>query len=317
MEEAKFKWPNVCMAVLNWNGRHHLEILIPSLLEARARYLGHCRIVILDNPSGVDDLGWVRSRFPEVDAVAAPENDFLYSYNWLLEGILEPIVILLNNDLRVAPDFLAPLVEPFQLEKDVFAVSAKSLEWDGSAASSEAYMLGVHHGWVYWDARSSEEPIYTVFAVGGFMAVDRAKFLQLGGFDRLYTPAYGEDSDLCLKAWRCGWPSVYQPRSVVWHREGASWDGKQAQKRNYLMTRAQYLINCRHFNGLIQKIERAIYLRFLSRRKMLESDEVWLTSIADAREHWRVKGRTRKAGASEGSLAAMEQRVGRDFPEVR
>ncbi len=35
-----------------------------------------------------------------------------------------PIVVLLNSDMRVAPDFLAPLLEGFR-DPDVFAVSCQ------------------------------------------------------------------------------------------------------------------------------------------------------------------------------------------------
>lgn len=311
--DMKREWPAVCMAVLNWNGRNHLEILIPTLLEAKQAYQGECRIVILDNPSGVDDLKWVRENFTGLDSVAAPENDFLYSYNWLLERIDEPVVVLLNNDLRVAGNFLEPLVDPFR-DGSIFAVSAKSLEWDGSGVSSAAYRLGMHHGCAYWDGFETDAPVYTVFAVGGFMAVDRRKFLELGGFDRLYSPAYGEDSDLCLKAWKRGWPSVYQPKSVVWHREGASWDGKQAAKRDYLMTRAQYLVNRLHFGGVANRIRRWAYLWVMSRRKQREGDSGWLAAMADARNQWRKHAsRLSKKNAGHGSLMEMAAKAGQPF----
>ena len=55
------------------------------------------------------------------------------------------------------------------------------------------------------------------------MAVDRMKFLQIGGFDILYYPAYVEDVDLCFQAWRKGWSCIFEPSSKVLHREGGSW----------------------------------------------------------------------------------------------
>lgn len=55
------------------------------------------------------------------------------------------------------------------------------------------------------------------------MAVNRLKFLQIGGFDILYYPAYVEDVDLCFRAWRKGWSCIFEPSSKVLHREGGSW----------------------------------------------------------------------------------------------
>ena len=43
------------------------------------------------------------------------------------------------------------------------------------------------------------------------MAVDRNKFVELGGFNRLFAPAYCEDVDLCFRAWRQGWRCIYDP----------------------------------------------------------------------------------------------------------
>ena len=52
---------------------------------------------------------------------------------------------------------------------------------------------------------------------GGSSAFDRAKFLELGGFDPLLAPFYLEDTDLGFLAWKRGWKVLYQPRSVVYH----------------------------------------------------------------------------------------------------
>ena len=279
-------YPPICLAVLNWNGRNHLEILIPSLLKAVERYRGTCRIVILDNPSPADDPLWIRETFPQVEVVESPENDYLYSYNWLLSRLEEPIVVLLNNDLKVDPDFLSPLVEPFS-DPDVFSVSAQSLEWDGSAVTSAAYRLGMHHGWAYWDGFAADHPVYTLFAVGGFAAVDRKRFVELGGFDRLFHPAYGEDVDLCVRAWKRGWSSVYQPHSRVWHREGASWDGEPDAKRGSLIAKAQYLNNAKHFQCRRILLMRMLYLWVLCAQKRRKGDFSWQKAIAEARLRWK------------------------------
>ena len=56
----------------------------------------------------------------------------------------------------------------------------------------------------------------------GYGAYDRRKFLELRGFDDLYLPGRLEDSDLGFRAWKRGYKSYYQPRSVVYHKGGAS-----------------------------------------------------------------------------------------------
>jgi GT2 family glycosyltransferase len=53
-------------------------------------------------------------------------------------------------------------------------------------------------------------------------AFDRGKFLSLGGFDSLFFPLYYEDTDLSWRAWKRGWACVYEPRSVVYHKDGGA-----------------------------------------------------------------------------------------------
>ncbi|MEZ0227198.1 MAG: glycosyltransferase family 2 protein, partial [Planctomycetota bacterium] len=65
-------------------------------------------------------------------------------------------------------------------------------------------------------------PIPSLFPLGGAVALDRARFLELGGFDPLYHPFYYEDVDLGLCAWRRGWKCLVEPRSRVRHDEGGT-----------------------------------------------------------------------------------------------
>jgi len=44
----------------------------------------------------------------------------------------------------------------------------------------------------------------------------------LGGFDEAYSPFYWEDVDLGYRAWKRGWRTLYEPRSVVYHQHSAS-----------------------------------------------------------------------------------------------
>ena len=66
------------------------------------------------------------------------------------------------------------------------------------------------------------------------MAVDRNKFISLGGFCRLFYPGYCEDLDICFRAWRKGWKSIYEPASIIWHREHASWSESEVSSTDIL-----------------------------------------------------------------------------------
>jgi len=214
---------SVCLAILNYNGKKHLEYSLPTACVAAKEFSGASSVVVLDNQSTVGDVTWLEQKFPSVEAVVAPKNDFLFSYNWLAPKRTEEILVLLNNDLKLDPDFIAPLLRHFE-SPDVFSVSARSYDWNGTAITSGPARLKFENGFYSWKSDTRLQKIcHTLFTAGGFMAIDRKKFLELGGFNRLFYPAYCEDLDLCFRAWRRGWRCIYEPASVVWHREQATW----------------------------------------------------------------------------------------------
>jgi N-acetylglucosaminyl-diphospho-decaprenol L-rhamnosyltransferase len=234
--------PSCAILVLNWNGRVHLAQLLPSLHVAIVAYGRRVPIVVVDNQSSDGDVAWVRAAFPDVEVRVAPRNDYLFSLNAAVAARREDVVVLLNNDMRVAPDFLAPLLAHFA-DPDLFAVAAAVYEWDGRTPQAGARRIRFERGWMRhrFDYRPAA-PCYTAEAGGGCSAFRRTRFTALGGFDPLFRPGYWEDFDLTHRAWRRGWPSVFEPGSVVYHRGGASLGnaiGERALRR--LLVRNQTL----------------------------------------------------------------------------
>ena len=77
---------------------------------------------------------------------------------------------------------------------------------------------------------------------GGSCAFDRAKFLELGGFDPLFAPFYLEDTDLGFMAWKRGWKVLYQPRSVVYHEHRGTIGRLFGEERIQAVLRKNYLL---------------------------------------------------------------------------
>jgi GT2 family glycosyltransferase len=223
--------PGCAVLVLNWNGVQHLRELLPSLREAVAATPFPVAVVVVDNRSTEPDVAWVRANFPEFEVVIAERNDFLFSLNPIAAARPEEIVVILNNDMRVEPDFLLPLVEAFD-DPSVFASTAKVMNWDGSQQTTAPRWMEVRRWWMHkWWEMSIEAPAHTFEAGGGCSAYRRWMFAELGGYDPLYRPGYYEDVDLTYRAWQRGWSSVYEPRSVIYHRVGATLYDRSKQER--------------------------------------------------------------------------------------
>lgn len=242
--------PPCALLVLNWNGVAHLRLLLPSLRAAVARYPGVMRVVVVDNRSTDPDVAIVEREFPEVEVVVAARNDFLFSLNPIVAACPEEIVIILNNDMRVDPDFVAPLVRHFD-DPTVFAATANVFDWDGVRRTTGQRRMALRRWWFYkwWDLTVTE-PVYTLDAGGGCAAFRRDRFVGLGGFDPLYRPAYYEDVDLSYRAWMRGWRTVFEPASVIYHREAATMrDVTQDAQFRTLLARNHVLFTIKNVGG--------------------------------------------------------------------
>ncbi|MBI4550069.1 MAG: glycosyltransferase [Candidatus Omnitrophica bacterium] len=218
------------IVILNYNGELLLDECLPSILEAARRSQHEVTVAVIDNRSTDHSVEFLRRRFPEAEVYVAPENRVLCSYNEYLARVPEPVVILLNNDIRVHPDFVDPLVDSFETDPTVFMVTPKCLSFDGIRYEGGRSRNRIKFG-LFWNAsifKGYEPGIgQTGFTMAaGFGAFERSKFMALGGYDDLYLPGRLEDTDICFRAWRRGWKCFYEPRSVVYHRGAASFHSK-------------------------------------------------------------------------------------------
>lgn len=214
------------IVILNYNGQDLLPQCLPGIVDAAARSRSAVRVTVLDNLSTDRGLDYVRRNFPQVHVETAPANRFLCSYNGYLAGISEPVVILLNNDIRVDPGFIDPLLAKFRDDPAAFLAAPRVMNFDGSAIEAGRSKAGMRFGMFWCEARypGYEKDLLTPSETvsSGFGAFSREKFLALGGYDNRYLPGIMEDVDLCLAARRAGYRLYYEPASLVYHLGQAS-----------------------------------------------------------------------------------------------
>ena len=74
------------------------------------------------------------------------------------------------------------------------------------------------------------EPVEADWMLGGFLMLRRAMLDELRGFDEGFF-LYGEDIDLCYRAWRSGWTVWYVPGATVEHEHQAVTDHRLFTRR--------------------------------------------------------------------------------------
>lgn len=219
--------PTCCVLVLTYNGRQHLESCLPSLMVAAGSVPGSCPVVVVDNGSTDGSIEWLQQHYPRLEVQIAKRNDYLFSLNQVVASRAEDIVVILNNDMHFDEGFISALLPHFG-SVDVFAVTARVLDWDGTRVTTGQRLGYKRRLWFYksWNFNAGSACL-TLDAGGGCAAFRREMYVALGGFDPLYRPAYWEDTDLSYRAWRRGWRIVYEPGSVIYHRVGATLDETQ------------------------------------------------------------------------------------------
>jgi GT2 family glycosyltransferase len=223
----------VTIVVLAWNG---VEDTLACLKSLSAAELGGARIMVVDNGSRDGTIEQVRAHFPTVTLLALPENrGFAAGNNVGITAALDAGadgVMLLNNDARVTPDFLPPLLAAITSAPRCAAASSAVFRLD------RPEMIDVAYAEVRFDRRSVVQIMgvnalpaegfdtrrEVEVAVGTSLLLRAEALREVGLLDEAYF-AYHEDVDWCLRARRAGWCILWEPHSRVLHRGSASTKG--------------------------------------------------------------------------------------------
>lgn len=217
--------PTVSVVLVNYNGVAHLGPCLESL-ESLDYPADLVEVIVVDNASHDGSLAWLAEHWPRVKRIANCENvGFSRACNSAARAGTGELVAFLNNDMRVDPDWLNGLLAAMERDPAIACAGSMIMDWEGRS---------VEYAGRYDDVFSiAYEPLaaiprpqnaadaYTLLVSGGAMLLQRAAFLAIGGFDERYF-MYHEDVDLCWRLWVAGRRCCFAPRSIVYHRGGAS-----------------------------------------------------------------------------------------------
>jgi len=209
----------VSIVISNYNGRKLLEKNLPVVIKACQSWGGrNWEVIVVDDASTDDSVDFLQKNYPQIRIVKHRENQrFASACNSGVKAAKGDIVVLLNSDVAPEIDFLEPLIKNFE-DSQVFAVGCKEREViKGRVIYSGRSEAKFERGFlVHWRAADQNRKD-TFWATGGSMAVDRKKWLEIGGMDTLFKPAYWEDIDLSWRARKKGWKIIFEPNSIVDH----------------------------------------------------------------------------------------------------
>jgi len=218
---------SVSIIIPTWNGSDLLLAYLPSVLDAQATYRGKVEVIVVDDASTDGTVGLLKEKFSSITAVVHKHNRGFGQACWSgARAAGNAVLIFLNSDVEVSPDFIGPLVACLE-DPSAFAASPLIFDDKGNLSNVTISIPYFRRGKIRYKsfpprqllhaAAPLPSPWYTLFPIGAAFAVDRARFLEIGGFDDLFSPFYYEDTDLGFRAWRRGWKCIVVPESRVTH----------------------------------------------------------------------------------------------------
>lgn len=204
---------NVSIVIPNWNGRPLLEENLPKVIEASNR----AEIIVVDDGSSDDSVGFLKQNFPNVTVVAKTRHEgFASCANVGVETAKGEIVVLLNTDVVPEKNFLPALLKHFKDPK-VFAVGCMDKSKEGNSVVLRGRGIARWQRGFFVHERGEVNASNTSWVSGGSGAFHKRTWQELGGMDTLFNPFYWEDIDLSYRARKAGYTLLFESKSIVWH----------------------------------------------------------------------------------------------------
>ncbi|MFZ5552870.1 MAG: glycosyltransferase family 2 protein [Bacteroidota bacterium] len=260
----------IIVAILNYNGKKHLEHFLPSVLKNS----DGAEIVIIDNASTDDSVEFLKKNHSHLRIVQNLTNGgFAQGYNEGLQQLEADIFVLLNSDVEVTPGWITPVAELLMKDEKNAAAQPKILSYIRKTHFEHAGAAGGFidkDGYPFCRGRifnEVEEDIgqYNVsgeifWATGACMFIKAKCFKEENGFDAGFF-AHMEEIDLCWRLKNRGYKMMYCADSKVYHLGGGTLN-YESPRKTYLNFRNNLYAIHKNYNG-------PLFLKLL-RRKTLD-----------------------------------------------
>lgn len=236
-----------------------VAIIIPSLHrpDLTARCIGSVqrqtlpaqrwKIVVVENEARLETI--LPDPLPRnTMRIELPRNEgTTNSINRGMAAVSSRYVLLLNNDVELAPDYLEKLIEPLEEDERLGFATGKLLRasdhalldgaGDGMLLAGASYRLGHLDP----DEQQFDERKPLLSACGAAVLYRSKAFLLSGALDADFF-AYVDDLDLALRSHLVGYRGVYVPDAIAYHLGSATLGQPLHPRVVELITRNQLFV---------------------------------------------------------------------------
>jgi GT2 family glycosyltransferase len=191
-------------------------------------------VIVVDNASTDGSAQNIRDEFgsfPRMKVVENPVNVYSKGLNLGLLNAKGELVVFLNNDLEVRPDYARSMASFFKDKPRLAIAMGKIMCWnnrmiidrvgDSMDLAGNPWLIGSKE----LDKGQFNSPMEILSAGTTAACMKKALIQEIGMFDESYHIGY-EDMDLALRAHIHGNLVLYNPEAVVYHR-GAATDSRK------------------------------------------------------------------------------------------
>jgi hypothetical protein len=230
------------------------------LQSLRAITWKNIEVIVVDNASE-KDYSIIKERFPEIKLIESPTNlGFAGGNNLAIKVCTGDYILLLNNDTVVTPNFIEPLVETFQQNRNTGIVSPKIvfyysddiIQYAGTNQISALTCRGKTNGYGQKNSSSYDVVTPTHLAHGACMMMSRELIKKIGVLDEHYFMYY-EEYDFCERTIKAGYQIFYNGYSSILHKQSVS-IGTLSPLKAYYMTRSRIYFVRKNYSGINKPI---------------------------------------------------------------
>jgi N-acetylglucosaminyl-diphospho-decaprenol L-rhamnosyltransferase len=205
------------VVIPTWRARELLGRCLSALRADRSPKA----VIVVDNASHDGTVELVHEEFPEVTLVELPDNvGFGRAVNAGVRAGKGDAIVLVNNDVLVAPGFVDAIVAPLAAPAVGMVAGLTTIP---ETDLVDAFGIELDRGLLTYN-RARHAPVGAAagrlaMPSGGAAAYRRAAWEAAGGFDEALF-AYGEDVDLGLRLRALGWEAAEAPAARGVHLGG-------------------------------------------------------------------------------------------------
>lgn len=210
----------------------HLKTFLPSVVQTDYE---NFEIILADNASNDGSMEWVKENFPSVTIASFDDN---YGYtggnNRAVSFASKELLLFLNNDVKVDPNWLKGLNALFESDLQIAAAQPKILSYEQPdyfeyAGAAGGYLDNLGYPFCRGrlldtfekDKGQYDSEVDITWASGAALAIKKEVFDELGGFDEDFE-FHMEEIDLCWRVINRGYTIKFTPESEVYHLGGGS-----------------------------------------------------------------------------------------------